>query len=119
LAVPTSSSKGANAGAWASLVAGVASVATIPVAVYVTRYIASYELLDAAYAIPVDALLGFLAIALARRAQRRSAVRLGRDGSGRPAQVGRLLGIVGLCIAAAALVSLAVYGLLEYAGTRD
>jgi hypothetical protein len=118
LAVHTSSSSGYGA-AWASLVAGVASVATIPVAVYVTRYVGSYELLDAAYAIPVGALLGFLAMVLARRAQRRSAVRLGRDGSERPARVGKLLGIVGLCIAASALVSLAVYGLLEYAGTRD
>ena len=88
-------------------------------AVYVTRFVASYELLDAAYAIPLGALLGFLAIALARRAQRRNAVRLGRDGGERPARLGRLLGIIGLCMSASALVSLAVYGLLEYAGTRD
>ncbi len=35
------------------------------------------------------------------------------------ATAGRVLGIVGLCIAAAALVALGVYGLLEYVGSRD
>ena len=35
------------------------------------------------------------------------------------ARVGRVLGIVGLCMAAAAVVSLVVYGLLEYVGSRD
>jgi hypothetical protein len=30
-----------------------------------------------------------------------------------------VLGIVGLCMAAAAVVSLVVYGLLEYVGSRD
>jgi hypothetical protein len=30
-----------------------------------------------------------------------------------------LLGILGICAAFAAIVALAVYGLLEYAGSRD
>jgi hypothetical protein len=120
LAVRTSSSNGRGGGAaWASLVAGVASVATIPVAVFLTRYFASYELLDSAFAIPGGALLGVLAILLSRRAQRRGALLLGRASRERIVKAGRALGIVGLCIALTALVSLAVYGLLEYAGTRD
>ena len=31
-------------------------------------------------------------------------------------RVGRILGVVGLCLATSALVALAVYGLLEYVG---
>jgi hypothetical protein len=94
-------------------------VATIPIAVFLTRYSASYELLDSAVAIPGAAVLGLLAILLAGRAQRRGALRLARPSHERIVKGGRMLGILGLCIAFTALVSLAVYGLLEYAGTRD
>jgi hypothetical protein len=108
-----------NGAAWASLVAGIASVATIPIAVFLTRYVASYELLDAAYAIPVGAASGLLAIVLARRARRDTALRLGRTKTREGvARAGRVLGIAGLCVALTAVVSLVVYGLLEYQGTR-
>jgi hypothetical protein len=108
-----------NGAAWASLVAGVASILTIPVAVYLTRYVGSYELLDAGYSIPLGAGLGLVAIAFARRSRRQGAMRLGRSTREGVAQAGRILGIAGVCIALAGLVSLLVYGLLEYAGTRD
>ena len=107
-----------NGAAWGSLVAGLASIATLPIAIYLTRYSESYDLLDAGFAIPVAAGFGLVSLALARRARLRSAVTLeGR----RPvtARVGRVLGVVGLCMAAAAVVSLTVYGLLEYVGSRD
>jgi hypothetical protein len=91
----------------------------MPVAVYLTRYVSSYELLDAAYAIPLGALLGLAAIWLARRARRASALRLGREAREGVARAGRILGVAGVCIALAGVVSLAVYELLEYAGTRD
>ena len=108
-----------NTAAWGSLLAGIASVATLPVAIYLTRFSGSYELLHAGLAIPVAAGLGFAALALARRALRHSALGLARDGRSGVARTGRVLGIVGLCMAAAALVSLGVYGLLEYVGSRD
>lgn len=112
--------RGGNGLAWGSLLAGLASVATLPVAIYLTRYSERYELIDAAFAIPLAAALAALAVALARRARLRSIVSLGRSG-GRPGVVraGRLLGIAGLCLALAAVVSLGVYGLLEYLGSRD
>ena len=110
-----STGKGA---AWASVVAGVASVATIPVAVYVSRFIQSFRLQEAGYAIPLAVLLGALAILLARRSRLQAALRLGRAPVGQgAARAGRLLGIAGLCIAASGLVALAVYGLLQYAGS--
>ena len=99
--------------------AGVASALTLPVAVYLTRYIAAYELLDAGWAIPVAVALGVVALVLARRSRLQRAVSLAAARSSSVAAAGRVLGIVGLCLAAAALVSLSVYGLLEYVGTRN
>jgi ABC-type Fe3+ transport system permease subunit len=99
-------------------VAGAASVATLPVAIYLTRFSDAYELLHAGFAIPIAAALALLALALARRARRRHDLQLGRAPRTGSAGAGRVLGIVGLCLAAAAVVALAVYGLLEYAGTR-
>jgi hypothetical protein len=107
---------GAAAG---SLVAGIGATATIPVAVYATRFSDSYDLLHAGFAIPVAIALGVAALLLARRANRLSALSL--DGGARSgiATAGRVLGVVGLCLAASALVALGVYGLLEYVGSRD
>lgn len=87
-------------------------------AVYATRLSDRYDLLHSAFAIPVAGVFGLLAVRLARRVRRRDAIRLGRSDS-RAGRVGRLLGVVGLCMAASALVALAVYGLLEYVGTQD
>ena len=98
---------------------GAASVVALPVAIYVSRFSERYELLHAGFVIPVAAGLGLVAIVLARRASRRILVTLERAGGDGLAQTGRVLGIVGVCIALAALVALGVYGLLEYVGSRD
>jgi hypothetical protein len=106
--------------ALSSLVAGLASVATLPVAVYLTRFSGSYELLHAGFAIPVAAGFGIAALLLAQRARRQAALSLvAAGGRSRAGMAGRLLGIAGLCLAASALVALGVYGLLEYVGSRD
>ncbi len=93
-------------------------MATLPVAIYLTRFSDEYELLHSGAAIPLAALLAFAALGLASRSRRRDALRLA-GGATRPAQVGRVLGVVGLCMVASALVALGVYWLLEYVGTRD
>lgn len=113
----TSSSRSGRGAAWASVVAGAASVLTLPLAIYASRFSEEYELLHAGFAIPLAGVLALVAVALARRARRRDALRLG--GAAGPARAGRLLGIVGLCMVASALVALGVYGLLEYVGSRD
>ena len=110
-------SKAGNGAAWGSFLTGLASVATLPLAIYLTRFSSGYELLHAAFAIPVAAALAFASLALARRARLRSAASLGSGRSG-IARAGHVLGVVGLCMAAAAVVSLCVYGLLEYVGSR-
>jgi len=106
-----------GAAAWGSLAVGLASMATLPIAVYLTRFSERYELLHAGFAIPVGALLGFVSIRLARRASRRRALSLGPGGG--LARIGRVAGIVGVCLALAGVVALAVFGLLEYVGTRN
>ena len=118
----TSSSRAASPGsvaAWGSLLAGLASVAILPVAVYLTRFSDSYDLLHAGFVIPVEAGLGLVALGLARRARVRTSVSLAAGRGGGMAVAGRVLGIVGLCMAASALVALGVYGLLEYVGSRE
>lgn len=105
--------------AWGSLVAGLASCATIPVAIYATRFSDDYELLHAGFTIPVAVVAGILALSLARKARARTRVSLSAGGGGGVATAGRVLGVIGLCMAASALVALGVYGLLEYVGSRE
>jgi hypothetical protein len=85
---------------------------TLPVAIVATRYSDSYDLLHAGFAIPVAAALGIAAIVLAGRARALDRATLGRAGGRRSAGIGRVLGIVGLCLAASATIALAVYGVL-------
>jgi hypothetical protein len=117
LAAPTRSSSSAAAGnprATLSVVTGVLSVVTLPLAVFASRYSESYELIHAGLAIPAGALLGVLALRWAKAGRRRAELTLGRVGGEGSARLGRLLGIAGLWLAGAALVALAVYGTLEY-----
>lgn len=104
----------------ASVVAGLGSVAALPLAIYLTRFSESYDLLHTGFVVPIVAGLGFAALALARRSRRQASVSLAaaRQG-GKAAATGRVLGVLGLCIAASALVALGVYGLLEYVGSRE
>jgi hypothetical protein len=86
----------------------------IPAAVIGTRYSASYELLQAGFAIPLAVVLGIAAVILARRARALDRATLGRTGGSRAARLGRFLGILGLCIASSATIALAVYALLRW-----
>jgi len=112
-------SRAENGSAWGSLVAGLASVAVLPVGVYASRLSDTFDLIHVGFLIPVIFALAVVALALARRTRRRTSVSLaGGRGQGL-ATAGHVLGIVGLCIAASALVALGVYGLLEYVGSRE
>jgi hypothetical protein len=107
-----------NGRAVASLLAGLAATATMPVAILATRYSGSYELLHAGFAIPVAVLLGALAIGLARGALRLDDMRLGRAGGRKLARAGRALGVLGIALGATCAVALAVYAILTYLGER-
>jgi peptidoglycan/LPS O-acetylase OafA/YrhL len=107
-----------NGRAVAAVIVGVLAVATMPLAILGTRYSESYDLLHAAFAIPVGVALGGLAIAFGRRALRLDDLRLGRAGGRRLARIGRALGVLGIALAATCLVAVSVYGLLTYLGER-
>jgi hypothetical protein len=92
-------------------------VATLPVAIYVTRFVGSYELPDAGWAIPLAVLLGLAGLALARRARTRGALRIEAAGAGHLLSAARILGTLGLCLAGTAVISLVVYAILEYLGS--
>jgi hypothetical protein len=85
----------------------------LPVAVAATRWSEQYELLHAAVAIPVAALLGALAVSLARRARSRLAPTLGHPRGRRTARLGRFLGMLGFLLALTAAGSVGVYALLS------
>jgi hypothetical protein len=112
-------SRTGNGLAWGSLVAGLASVAVLPIGVYASRFSDTFDLIHAGFLVPVAAGFGLVALALARRARTRSLISLSGGGAGRAATAGRVLGVLGLCMAASALVALGVYGLLEYVGSRE
>ncbi len=116
----SSSSRNAlsNRSAGGAVVAGVLSLATMPVAIAATRWSQAYELLDAAFAIPVAAALGVLAVALCRRARARIQQTLGRAGGEGPARLGRALGAAGLLTAVTAALAVGVYGLLELVASK-
>ena len=101
------------ASARASVLLGLLAVATMPAAIAATRWSDAYDLLHAAGAIPVAALLGLGAILLARRARSRLAPTLGHARGSRTARLGRLLGLLGFLLALTAAGSVAVYEVLK------
>jgi hypothetical protein len=97
----------------ASVVVGLLSVVVLPAAIVATRWSDRYELLHAALAIPVAAVLGALAVSLARRARSRLAPTLGHASGTRTARLGRVLGMVGFLLALTAAGSVGVYAVLS------
>jgi hypothetical protein len=92
---------------------GLLSLATMPVAIAATRWSRTYELLDAAFAIPVALLLGALAVSLARRARRGLALTLGPARGAGSARVGRVLGMAGFLLGITAAMAVGVYFVLS------
>lgn len=90
--------------------AGALATLALPIAIAASWASQPVELLHAAFAIPVAAGLGIAAILLSRRG--RSQVRtLRRSGSAEVA-AGRALGLLGLCLAITATISVGFYAVL-------
>jgi L-lactate permease len=99
-----------------SVLAGLVAVAAIPAGVAVAELRREVELLDAAYAIPLAAAAGLAAVVLARQARTRIERTLGRIGGRAWATVGRVLGVIGLCLATSGTIAVATYyGLSRFA----
>jgi hypothetical protein len=99
-------------GARTSIFVGLLSLATVPAAIAVTYYSERFELLDAAYAIPVGLVLGLVSIFLARSARRRLARSVVVTRGGRAARVGRVVGLAGFLVAVTAAMAVGVYAVL-------
>jgi hypothetical protein len=113
MAAPTSSSNNElrrrNPAAGFSVVLGVLAVLAIPVAILVTDVRNDLRLLHAGVAVPVAAILGIVAIRLARRARTRVERTLGRAGGAVSARLGRIFGWLGLYLALIGAIALGFY----------
>ena len=105
--------RGNRRAAWAAVL-GLLAALTMPLAVVGWRYADAYDLLRAAYAIPLAVGLGIAAVVMARKARRYEQATLGRAGGAKRGRIGRLLGILGICMAASSSIALAVYGVLNH-----
>jgi hypothetical protein len=103
--------RGNSRAAW-SAVLGLLSAVTMPIAIFTTRYSASYELLQSGFAIPLALALGIAALVLARKARSYDEATLGKAGGRKRDRVGRVLGVIGICMAASATIALLVYEVL-------
>jgi membrane protein implicated in regulation of membrane protease activity len=96
-----------------SVLLGLLSLATLPAAVVAARESDDLTLVEAGVAVPVAAVLALIALWLARRGRRRADRTLDRVGGRGAAKIGKLLGGLGLYLAATAALALGVYALLS------
>jgi hypothetical protein len=112
-AVPAPAAKSEpNGRARASVLVGLLAVAAMPAGILLAAYSSRVDLTYAAAAIPVAIGLGSVAVALSRSARRHSQISLGRVGGLASARIGGVLGLLGLYLAAMALLAIAFFGLL-------
>ena len=88
-------------------------VAALPATVAAAELRPELELLDAAFAVPVAAAAAVAALVLARQARVRIERTLGRVGGARSALAGRILGVIGLCLASAGAIAVATFFVLS------
>ena len=103
-----------NGRAGASFLTGLLAAAALPVAIAVAETTELLELLDASGAIPVAGGLGIAALVLARSARLRAERTLGRVGGEGAARAGRVLGVVGICLAIAGAIAVGFYFALQH-----
>jgi hypothetical protein len=87
-----------------------------PVGYLAARQLDQVTIVQATGATCASAVLGLLAIVLARRGFRNIERSIGRVGGEGTARVGRLLGILSLCIGLTAGLALGFYALLNFFG---
>ena len=89
----------------------------MPAAIAVAERSPKFEVIDAAWAAPAAGILGLLAIAFARGARGKIEWTLGRARGRSRARVGKVLGVLAVCVALSAGIAVGVYeGLLYLQG---
>jgi hypothetical protein len=112
----SSSERARNHAARGSVLLGVVAL-VVPVAAYAAaRQLDRVSLVQATAATCASALLGGAAVLLARKGSRTIERTIGRAGGAGSARVGRLLGMLGICVGLTAGIALGVYGLLNFFG---
>jgi hypothetical protein len=105
-----------NTPALGSVLVGLLAAAALPATVAYAYWSDRLPLIWAGVAVPVAIVLAVIALALARRGERRAGMTLLRRSGSFSARLGRLLAILGLVLAGSGLTALAVYAALTYRG---
>ena len=95
-----------------ALLLGVLGLLTMPAAVEAARRSDRIALLDAAYAVPLGFLLGLLAVVMGRRARHNLRWLRLREGGTAVASTAIVVGLVSLCLAVTAALSVGFYELV-------
>jgi hypothetical protein len=103
-----------NGRAWASVLVGLVAIAVLPAAIGLSELLEAVRLLDTAAAIPVAAALAIAALWLSHAARRQIERTIGRIGGAGAARAGKVLGVLGLCLAAAGAIALGTYYALSH-----
>jgi hypothetical protein len=106
LDAPTRSS---SARAWLAVVLGLAGVLALPAAIDLSRRSQRIALMDAAYAVPLAFLLGLVALVMAKRARDNIRWLRLREGGTAAARIGIILGLLAVCLALTAALSVGFY----------
>jgi hypothetical protein len=112
----SSSARGRNDAAWVSLLLALVGIAIPPAGFAAAHQLDRVSLVQATAATCASLVLGASAVLLARRARLNIERTLGRVGGAGIARVGRLLGLVSLCLGLTAAFALGLYGLLNLFG---
>ena len=112
----SSSARGRNDAARGSVVLALVALAVPVLAFVAARKLEGVTIVQATGATCGSAVLGGAAVLLARRGLRNIERTLGRVSGEGSARVGRLLGVVSLCIGLSAGIALAVYAVLNVIG---
>jgi hypothetical protein len=98
------------------VVCALVGLAIPPAGFLAARQLSQVSIVQATAATCASAVLGFFAIVLARRGFRNIERSIGRVGGEGAARVGRLLGVIALCIGLTAGLALGFYALLNFFG---
>lgn len=101
-----------NPRATSSVLVGLAAVVVVPLAITASRYFDELTLVQSCASAVAAGLLGLVALNLAGRGRETVQRTLGRSGGETAARVGRVLGWLGLWMAATTGLALAFYALL-------
>ncbi len=101
-----------NGHAWASVIVGMLAVAVCPFAIASSEIFDEITLVQSCASAIVAAVLGLVAIGLARRGTETVQRTLGRSGGGGTARIGKALGVIALWIAATVGLAVGFYWLL-------